>query len=408
MRRILVLFTLFLAAATYAVAAGNDSDSHDIGGPTMDLSDPNDMSQVPRLIRKTLFRAVTKAKRGEHAEAVLLLTVHLTSHPDQDHHLVRYHLARSYDALERYEDARAQYARSVEMEPRLHTGWFGLGHVNYALHDYAGSGSAFLRSFRSSPNPQPETLYFAAAGYMLDEDYATAAPLLDELCRARWGSPRHDWYAQLASCAISLEQPDLAEPLLDAYLADNPGSHEAWFLDCQFHAGFKEYRDAAIALTMVSYLRDLMPSEQRTLGDLYSMVDVPALASERYSASMGDDAAAADYERLASALVEAHDLDRALESLEEGLRARPTSRLWSLLGDIHYLRKDYAAAVTAFAKVVEMDSQRGRPWLMIGYCHIELGNRGLAIQHLVNAAKYNDQADLAGRLLLRARKMDKA
>lgn len=408
----LVPFLMLLLVGSLALAADVDTDAErvDAGGASPHHIDPGDMSQVPRLTRKTLFRAVSKAKRGEHEDAVALLDEYLADFPDQDHFLVRYHLGSSHDALGRDEDARAEYARAVEMEPRLDAAWFGLGHVEYTLGNYASSGAAFHRAFRVALDPRPETLYFAAAGYMLAEDHETAAPLLRELCSGNWGVPRHDWYAQLASCAIELQRPELARGPLDRYLATHPDSHEAWFLQYQFEVGFKQYREAAVALTLVGYLRELTPREQRTLGDLYSMVEVPALASARYRQALaGQDAVRAeDYERLVSALVAAHDLDEALRALQEGLQTAPTTRLWSLLGDIHYMRKDYAAAAAAFARWVEQDPKAGRPWLMIGYCHIELGNRGLAIQHLVQAARFEDQEDLAARLLQRARKMDRA
>ncbi|MBD3222948.1 tetratricopeptide repeat protein [bacterium] len=407
----MLLATGVLMVATGAIAADNDADARsvDAGGVSQQFIDPSDMSQVPRLTRKVLFRAITKAKRGEHADAIATLEEHLRDHPDHDHFLVRYHLGASHDALGRYEDAKLQYTRSVEMEPRLDSGWFGLGHVEYNLGNYASSGAAFLKAFRTAIDPQPETLYFAAAGYMLAEDHETAAPLLDELCSGKWGVPRHDWYAQLAQCAITLERPGLAEDRLEHYLQIQPDSHEAWFLRYQFEVGFERYREAAVSLTIVGYLRELTPREQRTLGDLYNVVEVPALASDRYRRAMdGDDTSAEDYERLVSAYVAAHDLDEALAALEEGLKTDPTVRLWSLLGDIHYMRQEYAESARAFARVAELDPENGRPLLMIGYCHIEMGNRGLAIQNLVQAAKFDDQKDLAVRLLKRARKLKQA
>lgn len=370
--------------------------------------DPADMSQVPRLVRKTLVLATAKARRGEHEEAIAVLSRHLGDDADQDHALVQYHLARSHDALGNVEAARDHFARSVALEPRLAAAWFGLAHARYSLGDFAAAGDAFLRSFRTDLNPQPETLYFAAAGFLLADDAATAAPLLLELCNGRWGTPRHDWYAQLAAAAISLQQPELAAPSLARYLAGDPANHEAWFLSYQFHVGCKDYREAAIALTMVGYLRDLSPREERTLGDLYSLIEVPMLASLRYRNSLTSDAQSEDFERLASALVAAHELDDALASLRSGLRAHPTARLWSLLGDVYYLKRDYDAAAEAFAQVAALDPESGRAHLMIGYCHIEQGNRGLAIQHLVAAAKYEDQADLAERLLMRARRMSQS
>ena len=404
-----LVLTLMLAGFGDALAS-DAAATEQPAAPAAEASyvDPADMSQVPRLVRKTLVLATAKARRGEHEGAIETLSRHLRDDPDQDHALVHYHLARSHDALGDTESARSHYGLAVAAEPRLAAAWFGLAHTHYSLGDFAAAGEAFLRSFRTDPNPQPETLYFAGAGYLLADDAATAAPLLLELCSGRWGTPRHDWYAQLAAAAISLEDRDLAAPSLARYLAGDPGNHEAWYLSYQFHVGFKDYRDAAIALTMVGYLRDLSPREERTLGDLYSLVEVPMLASLRYRDSLTDGARAEDYERLASALVAAHELDDALASLRDGLRMHPTARLWSLLGDVYYLKRDYDAAAEAFTQVAELDPESGRAHLMIGYCHIEQGNRGLAIQHLVAAAKYEDQADLAERLLMRARRMSQS
>ncbi|MEZ4386551.1 MAG: tetratricopeptide repeat protein [Candidatus Krumholzibacteriia bacterium] len=405
MKACIVALLVLVAVAAVAAEGGVEATRYE-GGTGQRYVDPSDMSQVPRLVRKTLFRAITKAKRGEHAEAVAILGEHLAEHPDQDHPLVRYHLAVSEDALEEYGEAKAQYSRAVDMEPRLAAAWFGLGHVEYTLGHYASSGAAFLRAFKTSSDPRPETLYFAAAAFMLAEDQAAAAPLLTELCSGNWGVPRHEWYAQLAACALDLEQPALAQERLAAYLQAQPDNHEAWFLQYQFEVGQKHYREAAVALTVVGYLRELTPREQRTLGDLYNVAAVPALACARYRRAMdGQTPAADDYERLVSAYVASHDLDAALDALERGLDDDPTPRLWSLLGDIHYLRKEFAAAADAFAHVAELDPENGRPWLMIGYCNIELGNRGPAIQNLVKAAKFEDQADLAVRLLDRARKL---
>jgi tetratricopeptide (TPR) repeat protein len=402
---LLLLASLPAMAAEKGAEKGVESSSYRSAHQT--YADPNDMSTVPRLVRKVLVRATAKAARGDHAEAVVLLSEHLRDYPDQDHYLLHYHRGRSYEALSQYEEAREDYAQAVAMESRLAAGWFGLGHVNYNLGAYEESGVAFLKSFQTDERPGPDTLYFAAAGYMLAGSYEKAAPLLDELCRGLWGEPRHEWYAQLASCAIHLERPELAEALLAEYLADRPDREEAWYLMYQFRVGLKDYHEAAVALTIVSYLRTLSENELQILGDLYSVIGVPALASERYAATLDAGADAADYERLVSALVAAHDLDAALAALRDGLERESSSRLWSLLGDVHYLRKDYAAAAAAFEQVVELEPDAGRPLLMIGYCHIELGNRGQAIQHLVAAAKHESQADLAERLLVRARKMDR-
>jgi tetratricopeptide (TPR) repeat protein len=114
------------------------------------------------------------------------------------------------------------------------------------------------------------------------------------------------------------------------------------------------------------------------------------------------EASAAEIERLASALVASHETEEALQVLRAALEKAPTPRLWSLVGDVHYLRQEYAEALAAFGHVAAAGDETGRAWLMQGYCALELGHRSEALDLLARASTFPDQQDLAQRLIQRA------
>jgi len=93
-------------------------------------------------------------------------------------------------------------------------------------------------------------------------------------------------------------------------------------------------------------------------------------------------------------------------ALDRALAAAPTQRLVSLLGDIHYMRHEYAAAMDAYARLADMGDDSGRAWLMQGYCALELGRREEALNLLGRASNYEQQADMAQLLLQRALKLE--
>ncbi len=402
-----------LLAATVmvaAVAVGRAAEDAPVPAqldPTQptQVTDYEDLSQVPRLLRKMLFRAITKENRGDFGEAATMLQDHLRGHPDQDHMLVRLHLGQCLSSLDKPADARVQFEAATRLQPNFAKPWLGLGDAAYALQDYAAAAAAFERGFRLSADPPADVLYYAAAARLQANQTDRAVPLLQELVSGRWGTPKLAWFRAFVSAAVALGEPELAQAPMDDLLKTNPDDPEVWYLDYQFEAGRQDFERAAVALTIVGYLRDATAQEKKALGDLYSVVGVPRLAGEQYEDALGDSAKATDYERVASSYVAAHDPDTAMQFLERGLKKEPTVRLWSLLGDVHYLRRDYAAAAQSYQQVVAMDPDRGRGYLMLGYCAIEMGQRQVAIANLRVASTYTDQEAMAQALLKRAERL---
>lgn len=399
---------LMLAAAAVQAAPATESGHVDTLDPAaVKLDGPQDLygpDRIPRHTRKVVFRARGLRRRGDAEGAVNLLRAQLADHPDQDHDMVHYYLGQSLMDLHRYAEARDEFSRAVEMEPRLDRAWTGLGDAAYQLKEYDLAGRAFEKGFRLSPERPVNVLFYAATCALLAEQPARSLELHKELATGRWGDLRLDWYRGLASSALQAGTPAEAETELADMLtrfADDPA---AWYLLYQFSVGSKDYRRAAVALTVTGYLRDLTEDENRQLGDLYAVVGVPGLSVGAYRVALGAEPTAEAFEKLVSACLASHRNDQALAILDEALQVTSSSRLWSLKGDVHYLRKEYEEARAAFANVLDQEPANGRANLMVGYCSIELGQPERALDPLGRAAQDPDQAGMAQLLIQRALK----
>ncbi len=391
----LVIFGLVLACVVPAVA-------QEAGDKPLDT-----VNDVPRLGRKALFQARKYRDEGNWAESARILQETIEKYPSHDHYLLRFHLAVSLDQDGRQEEALVQYQEAVRLEPRFAQGWLNLGELAYNLGRYQIAGEAFFQGFQlqQADPPNVDLLYYAAACQVMAEDHRRAAEILEKLVSGSLGPPKLEWFRALIAACIDLADKVRGQGAVESMLQRFPGDPEAWYLAFQFAASQDNYRQAAIALTITGYLRPLSPGESLTLGDLYTALGVPAEASRHYEQALGGEAGAEEYERLASAYLAAFKSADALRTLERALQKQPTVRLWSLLGDQHYIDENYEDSYAAYQKCAELDPDFGRAYLMMAYCALEMARISEAVSLLETAARYPDLAETANALLARARRL---
>ncbi len=401
---LLVLAVLTLAPLPAGAVGSDNSRSTtlpEIGVGSIRM-DPYALDLVPRRLRKPVFRATVLVKRGEDEAAVRILSEQLENEPDLDHYLLRYHLGRSLARLERHAEAAEQYRAAVTLNPELDRAWIGLGDSAYKIKDYATAAEGFEQGFHTSPERPISVLYSAAAAALQDGDGAHSLQLFLELETGKWGTMKPEWYRGLAAAALKAEDPEAAKPGLERMLSRYPDDPVSWHLWYQFNVGTKDYREAAIALTVTGYLRDLTEREHDQLGDLFNMLGTPALSLDQYRGALGEQPAAHGYEKLVSAALAAHDTDTALATIDEALAYEKTARLYSLQGDVFYRLRDYESAREAFARVMELDPEYSRAYLMVGYCSLELGNKEEALDNLGRVSDDPHHGDIAQLLIQRA------
>ena len=353
--------------------------------------------------QRVLFRARGRQDEGAFQEAADLMTEWLEGGADRDHHLLRFNLALSYFGLERPADALAQLERAVALAPRYARGWLRLGEAAYELGKYAQAGDAFTRAYDLGPDRRSEILYYAGASLLTAGEAVRATDALARLVDSRADTVVVDWYQALVAAAAASNKPDRAAPYLQRLLSARPDDPRVWDLAYRFHAGQGDYETAAVHLAVAGYLRPLGRSELVQLGDLYAAIGVPLQAARTYQQAFTADTepTPADYRKLASAWLAAHQLEAAREVLGQALARRPTRDLWALKGDLEYTAEDYEAALAAFRSCIGLDDSYGRGHLMMGYCASELGQDADARVYLGRAAEFPDQREAAQALLTR-------
>ena len=277
----------------------------------------------------------------------------------------------------------------------------GLGETAYGLGQYAKAADALMKGYELSAEKRPELLYYAAAARLLAGDAAKALPILEELTSGKQGKPKFEWFRGYVSACLQAQDIDRGQLAVNDMLEKFAGNADAWYLAFQYYASVSNYRQAAVSLTIVSYLRPLTREEQLQLGDLYA-------AAEHYASAVQDSASAGEVERVASAYLASYQAEQALKVLDKGLKEMPTFRLWSLLGDLQVMEKHFQEAYRAFTECTRLSPGEPRPYLMLGYCAIEMNDPALALSHLDRIAANEEFADRAQMLIQRAQIMQAA
>jgi tetratricopeptide (TPR) repeat protein len=363
----------------------------------------DDVADVPADARLALFTAQQDRDVGDPDAAVNVLLEFLERKPEQDHFLLHFHLAVSWSQRGDLEEALRSYRRSVDMEPNFAQGWLNMGELAYNLGRYGLAADALMRGYEVSEWKEPSVLFFAAASLVMDGRSGDAVPVMERLINEAEGQAKLEWHRALIMAYLELEDTESGAAATERMLSEYPEDPEAWRLAFRYYASAADYESAAVALTVAGYLRPLTRGEGMTLGDLYLAIGVPVTAGDYYGAAIADSGSVADLERQASAHLAAYEYEEAFAALDSALALEPTPRLWSLLGDLHFMQKDYSESYDAYARCVEADPEYDRAYLMMGYCAMQLEQNERALAALEKAAEFPDQAAKANQLMAAVR-----
>lgn len=359
----------------------------------------DDVADVPAEARLVLYTAQQFREEGHPDAAVNELLGFMEDHPEQDHFLLHFHLAVSWSQRGDLEESLRSYRRSVEVEPLFAQGWLNMGELAYNMGRYDVAAEALTRGYDVSEWKEPNVLFFSAAALVMDGRAGEAVPVLARLISEAGDKAKLEWYRALIMAHLELEDRESGAAATERMVSQFSDDPDAWRLAFRYYASSGQYEEAAVALTVAGYYRELTRSESMTLGDLFLAIGVPVQASDYYGAAIADSGSAADLERMASAHLAAYEYEEAFSALDRALSMEPTARLWSLLGDLHFMQKDYQDSYDAYADCVEADPEHERAYLMMGYCAMQLEHTADALAALERAAEFPDQAAKASQLI---------
>ncbi len=406
-----ILFAILVTLASRAplsLAADAGKEAAKASAKAKEEKPVETLEDLPRDARLVLFEAQQHLEKGENDKAVESLAKYIKSHQKDAHFLVHYQYASMLVQVDKRAEALKEYERVVALEPRYDEGWLGLGETAYGMGDFKRAAEALQKGYDLSTEKRPELLYYAAAARLQSGDAPGALPMLEDLTSGKHGAPKFEWFRGLVSGCLQAEDKDRGQRAVNAMLEKFPSNADAWYLAFQYYASTSNYQQAAVSLTVVGYLRPLTRQEHLQLGDLYSAIDSPAAAAEHYTVATRDSSSATEAERVASAYMASFQPDSALVVLNKNLSQAPTFKLWSLLGDLQVMEKHFDEAYKAFTECVKLSPDEARPYMMLGYCALEMNQPDLAMTHLTVAANNAEYAERAQMLIQRAQIMRSA
>jgi len=371
---------------------------HGAAGGAEDTT-PRDLSMGAT---RVLYEAQQLIDRKEYEKAGRILEKFIQKHPKQDHCFIQFTLANALYFVGDKEQSLARYQTAAKLNPAFGPAWVNLGQVAYDLKRYGLAAEALVEGFRRTREDEeknPDLLYYAAVAYILDGRQEEAVPLLEPLVSGKYGDPDKEWFQALLNIYLDLDQEKKAESLIEQMMLRYGDQPETWKLSYQFEANRQNYKMAAVALTVYSYLKPLTREEAILLADLYATIKVPLLACAHYEEAFASGASPEEYERLASAYISAHRTGQARKTLAEALKNKPTPNLWSLVGDLNYMEEDFEGAYYAFEESARLDPKDGRAYLMMGYCALQSNKKKQAAHALEKAKAFPKQKKLARQLL---------
>ena len=346
-------------------------------------------------------------------------------------------------ALEDYDCAAHNYGRAIALRPDHAPSRRNLANALYNQQKYDEAADNFAAAFALQEKKEPELLYYCGICWLLAGENSRAVRTFAGLIADFPRQVSLKWQEGLARALIADGQNRRALPLLEKLVAENKGRekkewsrillhqylqlamhHRAEQLalelarhypqeDCWWqaatHAALEQDRleEAVMALTIISFLRPLAADETRLLAQLNLRAGIPARALEAYEKLL---AAAPSPLLLKYAVYACRRLDKREKALELLKKHEQLTRqnfdLLLLRADLFYslsrlreARKTYIQAArfgkTGKEETITQSREKGRAWLMAGYCAWQLHDLGKALEAFNMAARFPGQRQKA-------------
>lgn len=360
-------------------------------------------------------RAQDLFQTGEVSRAISLLEEFKKKKGPNAHYYIHFLLGNYYLTLHQNQSAVPCFEASVQQNPVFCAGWLNLAKSLYESGLFARAGVAFENGYKTSENPKPIHLYYAGACYFQADEPQKALAVFERLIQAHPDKIRLGWKESLVNILFSLERYSQALPILEELAAKtrnepkkkwqeillyqylnlkmdkkalefakfltrtDPLEPKWWKTLCHIHLNSNQYKQGVSTLIIYGYLTPMTQEELMLAGDLYFSLDVPAKAAQLYQRAMKEDWMSKKILKISQAYSMAHDQEKALDWLEQGLENGRDTKLLLLKAQILYSQKKYYRAAHAYERLEKTlsastpalgklhSTSLGNAWLMLGY-----------------------------------------
>jgi tetratricopeptide (TPR) repeat protein len=205
----------------------------------------------------------------------------------------------------------------------------------------------------AATNPAPDAYVLIGTAYAQKEDYKAAIPYFEkaiDVAKSQDKEPQQNWYQNLASMYLQLQQFKKAEPILELMVSKWPTRDYLMNL-AQVYGMDKREKDM-LGIIDVMYRKGLLKTgnEIIQLSQLWQIHDGPYRGAEILKKGIDDgkvEKTAKNYEGLANAYIAAAELPKAIPYLEKAASLSKDGAIYVRLGEAYVGDQKWEKADTA-------------------------------------------------------------
>lgn len=271
---------------------------------------------------------------------------------------------------------------------------YNLGQLYLATEQIDKAIATLEAWFAGAENPSPDAHINLAGAYAQKGEYRKALPLARKAIDLA-NEPRESWYQLLLGMHYELEEFPQATAVLEEMVRHWPLVGKYWVQLSGLYANVGRERDALAALEVAYRMGDVTePSDLKRLAQLYLFNGVPYEAARVVERALSEGKLPRDhdnYELLASAWLQAREVDKALPTLRQAAKRAGDGELYVRLGQAYLEKEDYGRAADALRHALAKGGldDPGNAHLLLGIATFHLDQRNTCRKHLADARQYD-------------------
>jgi tetratricopeptide (TPR) repeat protein len=265
---------------------------------------------------------------------------------------VDYSRGEADDALAAFESAIAEQALPLKDEVDI---MFNVVQLHASLQDWPAVIRSMDRWQRYVLEPTPQSHYLRSIAYYQMEQYELALSNIQKAVELK-PEPPESWLQLLAALYVLNGDYASVTPVLEELVMRFP--KKAYWVQLSLIYGAREDYRHSLAVQQIAYAQGLLTedNEQQRLARSYVFAGLPYESAQVLEKGLDSGAIKADdkaYEFLANSWIQAREYDKAIGPLQKAAELSDTGNLYLRLGQVRMQREEWADAVTLFQKAIE-------------------------------------------------------
>ena len=301
-------------------------------------------------------------------------------------------------AIEDFENVLKEEVFKVDTENKIR---FNIAQIHASLEQWQAAIDALNRWFRYVEDPDPLAYYLLGIAYYQLEKFDLSIENTEKAVDLA-AEPNEGWLQLLAALYIQKEDYANAAPILEELVMRFP-KKQYWVQLSLIYGARDQYR-ASLAVQQVAYMQGFLTESKELLrlARSYLYHDLPYPAAEALEKGLKDGTIEPDadsYELLANSLIAAREYERSLAPLQKAAELADDGNLFVRLGQVHLQREEWGPAADNLEHAIGKGGLKhpGNAELLLGIAYYNLERVDQARSSFVRARAHDATREAAAR-----------